>query len=166
MHWKTVYRNQVKTSVFINQTGNYYIRVYSYQGSSSTENYQIRVALSNVDGYELNDYINEAKNVSIEVPVYGTIDNVKDTDWYTINIQEKGNYTFLLQNIPANTDYDMYIYDSTGNYMFGSYLSGTSEESINVELNPGSYYVKISSFSGYSETEIYYLNTQVSHFRK
>lgn len=144
-----------KASALINAAGNYYIRVYSWTGSSPTANYELNATISLPDSYEVNDYYYESKEVQLGDNILATIDNSKDEDWFKVNISEAGNYIFALQNVPIGMDYDIYMYDLSRNYINSSIYIGNASEFINQTLNPGSYYIKIVSHSGYSETKEY-----------
>ncbi|MFZ5988353.1 MAG: S8 family serine peptidase, partial [Bacillota bacterium] len=141
-----------KANILIPSPGQYYIRVYSYTGSDPSVNYELKAGISTPDSYETNDYTFEATDVAMGSSILATIDNKRDDDWFEVYINEAGNYTFELQNIPAGTDYDIYINDFAGNYVTGSFMAANTNEYVNVPLNAGNYYIKIYSYSGFSET--------------
>lgn len=135
-------------------TGNYYVRVYSYSGSGESE-YSLNVNLSTPDQYEINDSVESARGVLVDSSTFGTIDNIKDEDYFRVEIEETENYVFELQNIPSGKDYDLSIYDSLGNAIAYSWNSSNDDELINMSLNSGCYYIKIHSHSGFSDEQNY-----------
>lgn len=144
-----------KADAIISEAGEYYIRVYSWGGSNPTTNYILKAVISKPDGYEVNDYIHQYKEIQLRDRVTATIDNLKDEDWFKINISQGGDYVFALQNIPIGTDYDLYVYNLTGDNISKSTLGANSSEVINLSLTPGDYYISIRSFSGYSDAKDY-----------
>ncbi len=145
-----------KTDALVN-TGNYYVRIYSYSGSSECA-YNLNVNLSIPDKYEVNDSVLSAKEVFVDSSSFGTIDNIKDEDYFRVDIEETENYVFELQNIPSSTDYDLSLFDSSGNAVAYSWSSSNYDELVNISLNPGYYYIKIHSYSGFSCEQNYMLS--------
>lgn len=144
-----------KANILIGNTGKYYIRVYSYSGTNASSKYSLNAVVSIPDNYESNDYTYEATRVDVGTSVLGTIDNIRDQDWYKVTIDETIGYTFELENIPSGRDYDMYIYNEAGTYVSGSACGSNNDELINTTLSAGTYYVKIYPYSNYSDERSY-----------
>lgn|GEM_PF-2270851 len=144
-----------RANALINESGVYYIRVYSWSGSNYASNYNLKAVVSKPDSYEVNDYMQQYKEIQLRDRVTATIDNLKDEDWFRINISQSGDYVFALQNIPIGTDYDLYVYNLAGDNICKSTIGANSSEVINLSLSPGDYYIRILSFSGYSDAKEY-----------
>ncbi|NLD47791.1 MAG: hypothetical protein GX660_11425, partial [Clostridiaceae bacterium] len=147
-----------KANIIVNNTGTYYIRVYSYSGSDYLSNYELNVVSSTPDIYENNDFIDQSTSMFLGNSFNATIDNENDDDWFNVNINETGNFTFELQNIPSGTDYDIYIYDYLENVVSYSVSGSNTNEFININLDPGRYYMQVHPFSGHSDTKQYLLS--------
>jgi len=126
-------------------TGDYYVRIYSYSGSSELA-YSLNVNLSIPDQYEINDSVASATEVLVDSSTFGTIDNVKDEDYFIVYIEEAEDYIVELQNIPSGKDYDLSLFDSSGNAVAYSWNSSNNYELIKMWLNPGCYYIKALIF--------------------
>ena len=142
-----------KADLLVN-TGNYYVRIYSYSGSSESA-YSLNVNLSKPDQYEVNDSVASATEVLVDSSTFGTIDNVKDEDYFRVDIEEAEDYIVELQNIPSGKDYDLSLFDSSGNAVAYSWNSSNNDELINMSLDAGCYYIKIHSYSGFSYEQNY-----------
>ena len=138
-------------------TGNYYVRIYSYSGSSESA-YSLNVNLSTPDQYEINDSMASATEVLVDSSTFGTIDNVKDEDYFRVDIEEAEDYIVELQNIPTGKDYDLSLFDSSGNAVAYSWSSSNNDELINMSLDAGCYYIKVHSYSGFSYEQNYMLS--------
>ena|GEM_PF-1177562 len=135
-------------------TGNYYVRIYSYSGSSESA-YSLNVNLSTPDQYEVNDSVESATEVLVDSSTFGTIDNIKDEDYFRVDIEEAEDYIVELQNIPSGKDYDLSLFDSSGNAVAYSWDSSNNDELINMSLDAGCYYIKVHSYSGFSYEQNY-----------
>ncbi|SDX32868.1 thermitase [Marininema mesophilum] len=85
----------------------------------------------------------------------GTVYNSKifsetDEDWYKIKTSSTGTIAVNLSNVPA--DYDLYLYNSSGNLLSYSWNSGTSNESISTRRAAGTYYIKVVGWDGAHST--------------
>ncbi len=81
---------------------------------------------------------------------FGTIDNIKDEDYFRVDIEQAEDYIVELQNIPSGKDYDLSLFDSLGNAVAYSWNSSNDDELINMSLDTGCYYIKIHAYSGFS----------------
>lgn len=128
--------------------GVYYLRINPYIPSTETYVYGVLVnIIENYDSYEINDDFSEASGFTNEINVTGTIDNTFDEDWYKINTEKAGNYTFTTLDMLAN-DYAVFIYDNKLNSISG-YIT-TNKNTIkryNLDANKD-YYVRILSYTG------------------
>lgn len=91
--------------------------------------------------------------------VYGKISSDSDVDYFKITFSNTGTANFFLGNIPADKDYDMYIYDSAGNLVYKS-INGTGQNELllNKSVNGNqTYYIKIFGYLGDYDPNNYYL---------
>lgn len=150
----------------ITAIGNYYIRIYSYSGSNSSYTYELKAGVYTPDSYEVNDdlysILNNQPSISIGNCFSATLDNSDDTDCFKFNIGNSTNVGVRVQNIPSGSDYDMVVYSYNSSNGFvevgSSNLGGNSDETLISQLAAGSYYIKIYSYSGSSETQSYKLS--------
>lgn len=98
---------------------------------------------------ESNDTIASANKISPGDTSYGKISSASDTDYFKLQVSASVSTDILLSNIPSGCDYDLYLYDSNGNSLGSSGLSGNSDDKISQILN-GTYYIKVKSFKGFS----------------
>jgi subtilisin family serine protease len=155
-----------KFDSMITTPGKYYLCVYSYIGSSSTDTYELKAGVYTPDQYEINDDIysilNSEPSISIGDCFSATLDNTDDVDCFKFNINSSTNVGVRLQNIPSDMDYDMVVYSySSGNgfvEVARSTYKSNSDEAIISQFEAGSYYIKIYSYSGSSETQSYKLS--------
>lgn len=93
---------------------------------------------------------------------YGTISSTSDVDWWKITFNRSGYANFWLGNIPNNCNYDIALYDSTGNnILYYSYKSGNADELISMcPVSASTYYIKIFSASGSSVTGRYHMRVK------
>jgi RHS repeat-associated protein len=150
-----------KANVLITSPGQYYIRVYSYSGYNASSSYELKAVVSTPDIYENNDYIYEMTNINMSDSILATIDNQDDVDLYKFSIIETGTYRFELQNIPEGRDYNLYIYNIYGDLYAASLFGGNVDAIINIDLDPGEYFMKVVSASGYSDA----LSYRLSYYR-
>ncbi|KNY30125.1 S8 family serine peptidase [Pseudobacteroides cellulosolvens] len=153
------------SACLINAPGKYYIRVYSYSGFSPSDTYELKAVVVTPDEFEpnekLNDVMSESRpEINLETSSYGTIDNVDDTDCYSFLVSRNTKVSVKLQNVPYGTDYDVYLYSYEGGEFVEvgrSTVPGNSDENIEVDLSTGKYYLKVNSWSGFSELDDYKL---------
>ncbi len=132
----------------------YYIKIFSYQGCSSSQ-YTIWANKYKPDDYEVNESSTTAKNITCNQTISGSIDNLADLDWYKINIPEKSKVNFKLQNIPSGCDFDIKVYNSSLDYVGGSYRGSNYNEEFWKLLTPGDYYIKVYRYAGCSQYDYY-----------
>ena len=158
-----------KVDRLIETPGRYYIRVYSYMGSNSTENYELNVFVTTPDSYEVNDNIYDVRyyarpSIDLGGSINATIDNIDDYDIYRFNINDTMNVGIRLQNIPEDNDYNLVLYSYSMYQGFfevaRSEVTGSFDETLITQLDTGYYYLMVYSVDGFSETESYTLSLQ------
>ncbi len=83
-----------------------------------------------------------------------------DDDFYYIDLETPGTFTVDLTNIPAGTDYSVYLYDENQQLLeqCSSDERGNAPEHATCDLSqPGRYYVRVYPWTGCSENNPYTL---------
>ncbi|GAB4543679.1 MAG: hypothetical protein Tsb0014_37470 [Pleurocapsa sp.] len=81
-------------------------------------------------------------NLAVNESVGGT----DDGDGYQFEITESGTYNFTLDGLSANAE--LWIFDSQGNTIDSSALTGSQAESVTLDLTAGTYFAGIASADG------------------
>lgn len=81
-----------------------------------------------------------------------------ENDWYKFTITETLTVYVEINFDSYDADFDLELFDSTERVIVGSYTS-SGVESVEILLNPGTYYIRVSPY--YGETE-YNLNIKTS----
>ncbi len=115
------------------------------------------------DPYEPNDTSGEAAAISYDQYTYANIGSLTDEDWYSINLTASSDpdeaVAFLLKDIPAGCDYDLYVFDPNFNYA-ASQNSGNADEQMYIQIGTtGTWYVVVVPYSGYNDNANYKLFT-------
>ncbi len=109
------------------------------------------------DPYEPNDDYDEARGPLAPgdvIEAYISWEN--DIDVFYINTSTTQPITLSLTNIPAGTDYDLYLLDEDGTIAFSE--NETQEEYIEFSpRNTGTYWIAVVSYSGASTSQPYTL---------
>lgn len=112
------------------------------------------------DPYEFNDTFSYATYISLSqsydtfstTKSYGDVDSSGDVDYFYFNLIYASKITIYLYNIPSGNDYDLKLYNSSQNQIGYSVNGSNNSEKIVKDLQPGKYYIKVYSYSGYSNT--------------
>ena len=110
------------------------------------------------DTYEPNGSFSQAYPIASGTDYNSCIWTDSDEDYYRLNITTLGNIVVDLTNIPAGTDYDLELYD--GSYRLAGYSWRGSNHDEHIVFSPirtGSYYLKVYSYSGSSQSQAYRL---------
>jgi Fungalysin metallopeptidase (M36)/Secretion system C-terminal sorting domain/Fibronectin type III domain/Bacterial pre-peptidase C-terminal domain len=135
--------------------GSFNVGVYShsgfYGGSTIVDTancYNLKVAITTPESfacsnaYESNETQATAAAIAPATAVYAAIGSSTDIDYYKITTLEAGNYTFTLNNLPA--DYNLYLYDAAGVQIGSSVTTGSNAETITLNnQSAGTYFIKI-----------------------
>jgi Zn-dependent metalloprotease/uncharacterized protein YjdB len=112
------------------------------------------------DTYEPNNNMIYGYSIDKGKAYQSYISSADDMDYYKLNVDSKGVLNVKLFNLPK--DYNLKLFDSNGNELASSSQLGIAEESLFYNINNlGNYYIKVSSNSGYSESQAYSLSTQM-----
>ena len=69
-------------------------------------------------------------------------------------LDQAGNIQVNLTSIPAVADYDLFLSNQTGDLLASS-TRAVDREVIEQSLQPGTYYITVQSFAGFSQNEPY-----------
>ena len=133
------------------------------------------------DSYEVNDSSAQAVVIATNNSTstsYATFQYSTDNyDWYAIAttddtdiICDEFNVSASMSSIPAGTDYDLYLYDESLNLIDYSIAVGNAGESVGFSAgcldwgdDGGTYYLRVTRWSGYSCSDTYRLDTSNSN---
>lgn len=102
------------------------------------------------DRYEPNDSRSQATSIQVDRSYSATIHNRNDEDYYRFTPANSGTLSFSM-SVPSSVDYDVILYDSSGDYVAHSGNGTGQSEYFSCEVSGGSvYYIYVLSFSGYS----------------
>jgi len=114
------------------------------------------------DVYEPNETMYEAKNIPLNVTIQAQVNTATDSDYYKITTTSaQPNIYIVLQNLVV--DYDLYLFDSEGHYIAGSWIGGNSNEYISYSTtNAGTYYIRVIGWNGAFNDQCYQLKVTTS----
>jgi len=97
---------------------------------------------------------------------YGNFSTTEDTeDWWKFTLSYRAFVNIFLGNIPSGSDYDVRLYSSsnTTTPIWSGVNSGNSNELLlNKDLEAGTYYLKVTRFSGPNTTSYYNLRWRIN----
>ncbi|WP_432775458.1 esterase [Brevibacillus gelatini] len=139
----------------------YYIVVKGYKESHHKDfYYRLRVdfladqAEAKSDAYEPNDTPQEAHELPSDysASLTGNLHTKTDVDYYRYSFSLTSTFTIDLKDIPAGMDMDLYVQDEKGKVLAKSEKPKNANEQIVLNVNPGSYIVKVmaSKRSGFT----------------
>ena len=132
----------------------YYLKV-KHSSGTQTGAYKIKVAAPETnkqDAYEPNNDISHALKIEKNIILKGlNLHEKSDIDYYKFDIDDTSNVTVDLYNIPQNCNYNVQILDSNNISLVTSTSSVVTTKTVTKNsLTAGTYYIKITSSSGYS----------------
>ncbi|SFX66753.1 thermolysin [Thermoactinomyces sp. DSM 45891] len=108
------------------------------------------------DPYESNDTRATAYKISSGTTYNGKITSRTDEDWFRLTKSTSGIISVRLTNLPE--DYDLYLYDSSGNLLTYSEEGGKTSESISYRGSArATYYIKVVGYDGKNSSTAYAL---------
>ncbi|NJR75710.1 MAG: S8 family serine peptidase, partial [Scytonema sp. CRU_2_7] len=137
----------------INQTlnaGLYYIQVSIDEGLET--DYKLAVSATPID--YAGDFLQAARYISVHSKAKNYKDwvGISDThDYYKLKLKTTSDFKLGLSGL--NDDAQVQLLDSNGNTLASSLNVGITNESINLTLNAGTYYVRVNS---YENSESFY----------
>ncbi|HYF30907.1 MAG TPA: zinc-dependent metalloprotease family protein [Chitinophagaceae bacterium] len=143
--------------------GTYYIQVFGYNGANSTTVcYNLNIGATPVttptcpSTYDVstNGTLGGAALVPFNTDIKGLISPSGDVDYYRFVITNGGTITITLTTLPA--DYDLRLYNSSGNVLQRSENGGTTSETISRNVPAGTYYARVVGWSGANSSTVCY----------
>lgn len=140
-------------SVTANQT--YYIYVWGFGGASGPNPYTVGVSSIALDTYELNNSSSTAYPVAPSTTYTSYISSSSDVDYYRF-VAGSGKPHHLSLKVPADRNYDVYLYDSNFNVIAtGVQAAGALEELSFRPVQGATYYIKVVGAAGAYGTGAY-----------
>ncbi len=145
--WDTVYFNNIAP-------GTYYIQTFNYSGygSYTIANKFTPTAFDN--DVEPNNSISTAQNIPVATRKTGHLGyynngNYDMDDYFSFTVQSQYDTVFVRTDSDSLLEVDLNLYNSTGSLLAHAGAYGTSEILTYEHLQPGTYYVNATRFSGY-----------------
>ena len=102
------------------------------------------------DRYEDNDDFDTATTISsVGQEFNGTIHSIDDEDYYKVSLDVPGVMYLWLENVPSNCDYELWLMDADGEYLWVSDNLTGEDEYIEYFVYPGTYYICIETVTNY-----------------
>jgi len=79
-------------------------------------------------------------------------------DFYYVGIQVPSELLLQLKNIPANANWDLFLYDQNRRELAASTNLGNTDERVTYRVEAGTYYIGVLAISGASATQPYSLD--------
>jgi len=152
----------------INEPGIWYVRVYADDGASSTESYELNVAIDpDLDAFEPNPDYAGAVPLTFGESIQAAIFPTADQDWFRMEAGRPGIIRFELENVPDNIEISLAVYNRNNSQIFykEALNSGEPLETTFVAAESGTYYVKIYDRGNNNESiSLYTLTTSLTPF--
>jgi hypothetical protein len=143
--------------------GVFYVLVLPFENFSPSEPYVLSLELSPAptptgeDTYEPNDTPEQAAGpLALGQEIQSYIWDEGDVDVYAFQMDQPGTVQVSLTNITAVADYDLFLSNGAGEALAAS-TRAIEREAIVQSLQPGTYYVTVKPFAGFSWKEPYTL---------
>jgi len=115
------------------------------------------------DPYEPNDGYGQARDITPGSAIQAYICTDQDVDVFKFHVTAGQRITVDLSNIPAGTDYDLWLSDPAYSQVGSSTNPDQADEHIEyTATSSGVYYVGVSSYAGASATQPYHLRVTLS----
>ena len=93
-----------------------------------------------------NETLATAANISMNTTILGKISPAGDNDYYRFVVNSAGSLNVLLSGLVA--DFDMRVYNATGSTLKLSQNAGLANETADLTLAAGTYYIRIYGWNG------------------
>jgi len=115
------------------------------------------------DAYEPNEDFASAIAITPGVAIQSYICDASDQDWFRFDVTAGQTIVVELTNVPAGTDYDLWLHAPNGEQVASSINSGAADERIeHTATMSGAYRVLVNSFSGFDPANPYTLRVTLS----
>ena len=143
--------------------GVFYVLVLPFENFSPSETYTLRLELSPAptpsgeDTYEPNDTPEQATGpLALGESYQSYIWDEGDVDVYTFEVDRPLTLLISLTHITSVADYDLLLFNDAGDLLASS-KRAIDKETIELSLQPGTYFVSVESFAGFSQNDPYSL---------
>ena len=140
---------------YVAEPGYYFLSVAAFAGEIANQ-FSFMVRLSDKwDENEADDSLLQAKVQPFSTPVKHTLDNSIDQDLSIVNVSEAGYYTFTLEKVPDNVNYQLEILNKDMQLINSdmrniSIVSKNSSKVFYLDVN--SYILRLASVDGSNDT--------------
>ncbi|MEI7025698.1 S8 family serine peptidase [Paenibacillus sp. y28] len=134
--------------------GTYYIRVTNASDLAAAAEYFLSLEFvpKLVDPNEPNNKAYQATDIRFDYPYQGIIDTADDADWFRFKLTEDSLAQFRLTGLPEKADVSYTIYNSSLEAVTsGQFPAGTGSAAWLQPFAPGSYYIKLTANSSFSD---------------
>ena len=158
------------THTFSNLAANefYAVRIKSDCATAefSEVNFSTRLAVKGDDDYENNNVKAQAREIVANTTIAALIGNEKDVDWFTVKTTtDKPNLNISLTNLAA--DYDVRVYNATGNQLKYSTNKGIDNESVSLNsVAAATYFIQIYGYNNAFDASANYTLTTTTSGQK
>lgn len=126
--------------------GTYYLMVYETSKTMAGPTYRLQLTTNSSDQYECNNSFATATTVANTSPVSASIDYDNDEDYFAVNITQEELLTVTVNPVPLNIRMGLALYDANRNQLAqATGSSGGSNVSVNKQVQPGKYYIRLRS---------------------
>jgi hypothetical protein len=126
--------------------GTYYLLVYETSKTMAGPTYRLNVSVTGSDQYECNNSFPVATKISNTTPVNASIDSWNDEDYFEIDIAQAELLTVAVNPVPSNVSMGVVLFDNNRNQLVQGISSFSGNPiSINKEIQPGKYFIRLRS---------------------
>jgi len=118
----------------------------NYTTSQFTTSAPVNTTCPGTSDLTPNETLATAATISINTTILGKISPAGDNDYYRFVVNTTGSLGILLSGLVA--DYDMRVYNSSGSTLKLSQNAGLTNESAELTLTAGTYYIRIYGWNG------------------
>lgn len=142
--------------------GTYYVKVTELDGDSGI--YYLFMNLRDApqsDSYEPDNTMANASEIIINTPQVHTFTDDDDEDWVYFTVSQNTRYTITAVGDDPNLDTYIELYDEDGDLLDENDDGGESYDArLRINLEPGTYYILITTLDDFSEPESYTLSVR------
>jgi hypothetical protein len=128
-------------------SGTYYINVYPYSGETE---YTLQVLAqpeeTEIPVDNVGNTLGTATSINLNSTVSDWVGTGDENDYYLFTVNSNSVVEISLTGLQSDADIE--LLDSNGEFINGSFSGSNDDENIFAELTPGSYYIRVYPFSG------------------
>ncbi len=114
------------------------------------------MASSYSDEVEHNDTMKRADYFEDGEIARGYIESEDDVDWWYYRAEDDETIEFKLYSIPSDCDYDLKVYDESGDRLGSSTRGGSANDTVTIDVERNEkYYLKVYSADGSDDSNSY-----------